>query len=151
MRSAILLMILATGAALQPAQSDAAGLQDLQAFSDAFAELTSQVSPAVVAVKTDQEIQSDRSNDPLRNHPFLQPRQRGGEIREGLGSGVIVSADGYIVTNNHVITSGRERETVASRRTLSAMAAEEWQAAGSASNARRRRQRDARDGGRRGH
>jgi len=101
MRSAILLVILATGAALQPAQSDAAGLQDLQAFSDAFAELTSQVSPAVVAVKTEQEIQSDRFNDPLRNHPFLQPRQRDGEVRERLGSGVIVSADGYIVTNNH--------------------------------------------------
>ena len=80
MRSAILLVILATGAALQPAQSDAAGLQDLQAFSDAFAELTAQVSPAVVAVKTEQEIQSDRFNDPLRNHPFLH---------SGMGRGAV--------------------------------------------------------------
>ncbi|MBT6147269.1 MAG: hypothetical protein HOH74_17675, partial [Gemmatimonadetes bacterium] len=55
MRSVILLPLLALGLALGVPSAQAAGLQELQRFSDAYAELAAQVSPAVVAVKTERE------------------------------------------------------------------------------------------------
>lgn len=82
MRTSIALVALATALTVNPAPGTAAGLQDLQAFSDAFAELTARVSPAVVAVKTEQEISGEPLNDIFRNHPFVRPREPDSEIRE---------------------------------------------------------------------
>ena len=86
----------------------ATGLEQLQRLSDAFAELSESVKPAVVAVKTEKEmvrIQPEvQPRSPFEDFfPFRQPE---GGLQKGLGSGVIVSADGHILTNNHVISGG---------------------------------------------
>jgi len=49
----------------------------------------------------------------------MQPRQP--QIEHGLGSGVIISPDGYIVTNNHVVDGATDiRVTLTDRRILQA-------------------------------
>jgi len=73
-----------------------------------FRDAAHQAMPAVVNIFTSQEIKRQRS--PFLDNPLLRqflgdPLDAGPLRREGLGSGVIVSADGYILTSNHVIES----------------------------------------------
>jgi Do/DeqQ family serine protease len=73
-----------------------------------FRDAARQAMPAVVNIFTSQEVKRQRSpfmNDPLFRFFFGDAQDAGPQRREGLGSGVIVSADGYILTSNHVIES----------------------------------------------
>ncbi len=78
----------------------------------AFVEIAKAVTPAVVNIST--VIKSPQQAAPFFDDPFFR-RFFGDEFREfeprkrpGLASGVIVSVDGYIVTNNHVVSNAEQ-------------------------------------------
>ena len=110
---------LATGvpAGAQVAQNDAGAKADFAEctlMESGFAELPQHSQPAVVTISPRQKVRVATTN-PFAGTPFGDlfgggPSSPQTREAQSLGSGFIISADGYVVTNNHVISAEGQGE-----------------------------------------
>ena len=98
----------------QAAPADATGARSRTAsYSDAVRK----AAPAVVSIFTSKEVKRPRNpfmNDPLFRHFFGERFEDEAQRAFGLGSGVIISPRGYILTNQHVVEAADEIEVALS-------------------------------------
>jgi serine protease Do len=81
---------------------------------ESFAPLVKKEMPSVVNISTRQMVkvkQQSPFGDPQMDeffYRFFGGRPQREQVRQSLGSGVIISTDGYILTNNHVVDMARD-------------------------------------------
>ena len=78
-----------------------------------YADAATKAIPAVVHIFTSQEVKGPRHpfiNDPIFRHFFGDRFGEQSQRRSGLGSGVVVSPEGYILTNFHVVDGADDIE-----------------------------------------
>ncbi len=99
------------------------GPVSLAGFKSGFSSIIDPALPAVVNISSTKVIKQQAAN-PFFNDPFFRqffgnqfgPQQPQTERESSLGSGVILTPDGYIVTNNHVIAGAQDIEVFTQNR-----------------------------------
>lgn len=92
---------------------DTTGVTVLKEASEGFTQVAENAIPAVVSIKS--FFDSSEATDPFNNDFFFyffgqQPPQM--EPSAGFGSGFFISADGYILTNNHLVQNATKVQVI---------------------------------------
>jgi serine protease Do len=120
----------AASAAPAAARLDDNSVGALLSLDQAMETLAARVTPAIVNVAVTSKSKPDNNEQQIPDdmQQFFGPGFNFGphgrpqpQIEHGIGSGVIISPDGYIVTNNHVIDGAVDiKVTMSDRRTMNA-------------------------------
>ncbi|MGA8440815.1 MAG: Do family serine endopeptidase [Candidatus Sulfotelmatobacter sp.] len=123
----------AKGAAASPTATplDDNSVSALLSLDQAMETLAARVTPAVVNVAVTSHSKTEVADGQMPDMPegippmfapfFNHPGRQQSQIEHGIGSGVLISPDGYIVTNNHVIDGAVDiRVTLKDRRIMTA-------------------------------
>jgi Do/DeqQ family serine protease len=98
---------------------------NMSVVGDDFVKASKMTVPAVVSIKNYSDRKTNNSQqdlfeqffgNPFGNQPKQQQEQPPKDMPTGMGSGVIISPDGYIISNNHVIAGANKLEVVLSNK-----------------------------------